>query len=384
MINGATQLLNRLDEIVGIPSISSASDDLDMSNSPVIDYLAERFADLGFSCEIIACSQPGKVNLIATKGTGPGGLVLAGHTDTVPLDQALWSVDPFALTEKDNKLYGLGITDMKGFFPLVMSAVEGLNIERFDQPLIILATADEETSMDGARTLAELGRPRARAAVIGEPTGLVPVMAHKGMMMDEIRLLGQSGHSSNPDLGINAMEAMHAVITDLISYREELKRNYQNPLFDIPFPTLNLGSIHGGDNPNRICGHCNLQFDVRLMPGMHMDDLRAEIDQRVQRRVGPLGIQFERAILFNGVPAFFAQENSELLKTAEALTGHTGKSVAFGTEAPFLQQLGMDTIIMGPGSIDQAHQPDEYLSLDLLEPTVGLLQKLILKYCAAG
>ena len=109
--------------------------------------------------------------------------------------------------------------------------------------------------MDGARTLAELGRPRARAAVIGEPTGLVPVMAHKGMMMDEIRLLGQSGHSSNPDLGINAMEAMHAVITDLISYREELKRNYQNPLFDIPFPTLNLGSIHGGDNPNRICGH---------------------------------------------------------------------------------------------------------------------------------
>ena len=99
---------------------------------------------------------------------------------------------------------------------------------------------------------------------------------------------------------------------------------------------------------------------------------------------GPLGIQFERAILFNGVPAFFAQENSELLKTAEALTGHAGTSVAFGTEAPFLQQLGMDTIIMGPGSIDQAHQPDEYLSLDLLEPTVGLLQKLILKYCAAG
>ena len=203
-------------------------------------------------------------------------------------------------------------------------------------------------------------------------------------MMDEIRLLGQSGHSSNPDLGINAMEAMHAVITDLISYREELKRNYQNPLFDIPFPTLNLGSIHGGDNPNRICGHCNLQFDVRLMPGMHMDDLRAEIDQRVQRRVGPLGIQFERPILFNGVPAFFAQQNSELLKTAEALTGHAGTSVAFGTEAPFLQQLGMDTIIMGPGSIDQAHQPDEYLSLDLLEPTVRLLQKLIIKYCAAG
>ena len=381
MSNLSSRLLQRLDDVVRVPSVSSTAPELDMSNQGIIDYLAEQFANLGFSCEIVPCKQAGKVNLIASRGTGPGGLVMAGHTDTVPFDKELWSVDPFSLTEKDNRLYGLGVTDMKGFFPVVMSAIEALDAKVFKQPLIILATADEETSMEGARTIAELGRPRARAAVIGEPTGLKPVMAHKGMMMDEIRLLGQSGHSSDPSLGNNAMEAMHAVISDLMRYREELKSRYQSSLFDIPYPTLNLGSIHGGDNPNRICGHCNLQFDMRLMPGMHLEEVRADIRKRVHTVVDPLGIEFEHAVLFNGVPAFFAEENSELLETAESLTGHTGISVGFGTEGPFLQQLGMDTIIMGPGNIDQAHQPDEYVSMDMLEPAIDVMQKLIVKYC---
>ncbi|MAC70421.1 MAG: acetylornithine deacetylase [Gammaproteobacteria bacterium] len=381
MLSLSSRLLHRLNDVVRLPSVSSTAPELDMSNQYVIDYLAEQFANLGFSCEIVPCKQSGKVNLIASKGTGPGGLVLAGHTDTVPFDKELWSVDPFCLTEKDNRLYGLGVTDMKGFFPVVMSAIEALDAKVFKQPLIILATADEETSMEGARTIAELGRPRARAAVIGEPTGLKPVMAHKGMMMDEIRLLGQSGHSSDPSLGNNAMEAMHYVISDLMRYREELKSRYQSSLFDIPYPTLNLGSIHGGDNPNRICGHCNLQFDMRLMPGMHLEEVRADIRERVHTIVDPLGIEFEHAVLFNGVPAFFAEENSELLETVESLTGHTGISVGFGTEGPFLQQLGMDTIIMGPGNIDQAHQPDEYVSMDMLEPAIAVMQKLIVKYC---
>jgi len=381
MSNLNSRLLQRLDDVVRVPSVSSTAPELDMSNQAITDYLADQFANLGFSSEIVPCKQPGKVNLIASKGTGPGGLVMAGHTDTVPFDKELWSVDPLSLTEKNNRLYGLGVTDMKGFFPVVMSAIEALDAKVFKQPLIILATADEETSMEGARTIAELGRPRARAAVIGEPTGLKPVMAHKGMMMDEIRLLGQSGHSSDPSLGNNAMEAMHAVISNLMCYREELKSLYQSSLFDIPYPTLNLGSIHGGDNPNRICGHCNLQFDMRLMPGMHLEEVRADIRKRVHTVVDPLGIEFEHAVLFNGVPAFFAEENSELLETAESLTGHTGISVGFGTEGPFLQQLGMDTIIMGPGNIDQAHQPDEYVSMDMLEPAIDVMQKLMVKYC---
>ncbi|PCJ28227.1 MAG: acetylornithine deacetylase [SAR86 cluster bacterium] len=376
-------LLTQLGEVVSLPSISSANTEIDTSNKPVIDYLANKFESLGFSCEIIPCSpeENGKFNLIATLGSGPGGLVLAGHTDTVPLDQALWSVDPFQVTEKDGKLFGLGITDMKGFFPIVMEAIQPLLNEDFKEPLIILATADEETSMQGARTIAELGRPKARSAIIGEPTGLKPVRTHKGIMMDSIRLLGESGHSSDPALGNNALDAMHAVISDLMLYRAELKNRYTSDLFEIPYPTLNLGSIHGGDNPNRICGHCNLEFDVRLMPGMHIETVRAEINQRVEAIVQPLGIQFELVPLFTGVPAFFAQENSPLLKAAEQLTGHSGISVAFGTEGPFLQQLGMDTIILGPGNIDQAHQPDEYMSIDMIEPCIDILRKLITQHC---
>lgn len=194
-----SSLLAQLDRIVNLASISSVNKAIDMSNKSVIDYLANEFETLGFMCELVPCvPDRNKFNLIATYGTGTGGLVLAGHTDTVPLDEKLWSVDPFRLTEKDNRMYGLGITDMKGFFPLIMEAVKPLLDVKFREPLIVLATADEETSMQGAKTLAELGRPKARSAVIGEPTGMQPVRAHKGIMMDSIRLSGESGHSSDP------------------------------------------------------------------------------------------------------------------------------------------------------------------------------------------
>ncbi|PCH62215.1 MAG: acetylornithine deacetylase [SAR86 cluster bacterium] len=377
-------LLTQMDNIIKLPSVSSTNSQIDMSNAQVIHFLASNFESLGFSCEIVtspSSSQHEKLNLIATLGSGPGGLVLAGHTDTVPFDEQLWSLDPLLATEKDGKIYGLGSTDMKGFFPLIMEAVQQFKDEKFKQPLIVLATADEETSMQGAKTLSELGRPKARYAVIGEPTGLKPVKAHKGMMMESIKLLGQSGHSSNPALGKNAMEAMHLVIADLLVYREQLKQKYTNPLFEIPYPTLNLGCIHGGDNPNRICGHCELEFDIRLTPGMNLDTVRTEISQRVNRITQPLGISASFEPLFSGVPAFFADDNSELLRSAERLTGHSAISVAFGTEGPHLQSMGMDTIILGPGNIDQAHQPDEYMSLDMIKPCVKLLQQLISQYC---
>jgi acetylornithine deacetylase len=376
-------LFEQLNNVVSLPSVSSANPSIDTSNKAVIDHLAEQFESLGFECELIPIpgSETTKFNLIAALGSGPGGLVLAGHTDTVPLDEELWSVDPFKVTQRDGKLFGLGVTDMKGFFPIIMEAVKPLLDKSFKEPLIVLATADEETSMQGARSIAQLGRPKARAAIIGEPTGLRPVKAHKGIMMDSVRLLGHSGHSSDPSLGNNALDAMHAVISDLMTYREELKCRYNSDLFSIPHPTLNLGVIHGGDNPNRICGHCELEFDIRLMPGMHIETVRAQIRNRIATLMDPLGIQFELAALFTGVPAFFADENSALLRTAEKLTGHSGISVAFGTEGPFLQELGMDTIIMGPGNIDQAHQPDEYMSIDMIEPCINVLQKMISHYC---
>jgi acetylornithine deacetylase len=252
-------LINRMQSLLKLPTISSANPALDMSNMPVINYLAEQFSALGFECEIVPCDSTHgnlKANLIATLGKGPGGLVLAGHTDTVPMNPELWSVDPLAVTEKDGRLYGLGSTDMKGFFALILEAVQPFLGQALQQPLIVLATADEETSMSGARKIAEIGRPKARYAIIGEPTGMKPIRAHKGVMMESIRLQGRSGHSSDPSLGINAMEAMHEVMSELMGYRNELQQRYHSPLFVIDKPTMNFGCIHGGDNPNRICGHC--------------------------------------------------------------------------------------------------------------------------------
>ncbi len=362
-------------------SVSSTNPAIDQSNMGVINLLAETFSGLGFSCEILPVPDShNKANLIATLGNGPGGLVLSGHTDTVPFDEALWNTNPLAMTEKDNKLFGLGATDMKGFFAVVHEAVQGFLDADLKQPLIILATADEESSMAGARTLAAQGRPKARAAVIGEPTSLRPINMHKGIMMEGIHVQGQSGHSSNPALGRNALEAMHEVITALLQFREQLQGSYHNPHFLIDVPTINLGVIHGGDNPNRICGHCDLEFDVRLLPGMEGDAIRSSIEELIV----PIALKHQTQIkltrLIPGVDPF-ANADSELGRQIEALTGHAPESVAFGTEGPFLQQLGMDTIIMGPGSIDQAHQPNEFMSLDQVQPCISILQSLIRQYC---
>lgn len=368
-------------QLLALPSVSSATAGIDMSNRPVVELLANVFGDLGFVCELLPLpTQPHKANLIATYGSGPGGLVLSGHTDTVPFDEALWGCNPLALTEKDNRLYGLGSSDMKGFFALVHAAVQPLLTEKFKAPLIILATADEESSMDGARALVQQGRSLGRHAVIGEPTGLRPINRHKGILMERLQVQGQSGHSSNPALGRNALEAMHEMISALLQFRGQLQQRYRDPHFAIDVPTLNLGSIHGGDNPNRICGHCGLEFDVRMLPGMKSVEVRNDIRALLEPIATRHRVEFTFTPLFAGTEAF-ANDNSELLHVCETLTGHSGQSVAFGTEAPFLQQLGMDTLVLGPGSIDVAHQPNEYMALDQVQPCITLLQSLVRRFC---
>ena len=189
--------LTMLHRLIAAPSISSATKALDQSNLTVIEHLHEWLAQLGFQTEVMHVpGHAGKANLIATLGSGPGGLVLAGHTDTVPCDPELWRSDPFFLTERDSRLYGLGTCDMKGFFPLAIEAARQFVDTPLQQPLIILATADEESSMSGARALVDAGRPLARAAVVGEPTSLKPIRMHKGILMEGIRIQGRSGHSS--------------------------------------------------------------------------------------------------------------------------------------------------------------------------------------------
>jgi len=376
------RVLEQLQQLVGSSSISSTDPRWDQGNHAVIDLLANWLADMGFGVEIQPVTPRGdKANLIATLGSGPGGLVLAGHTDTVPFDEGRWHSDPLRLTERDNRLYGLGSTDMKGFFPLAIAAASAFSAGSLKQPLILLATADEESSMQGARQLAAAGRPRGRAAIIGEPTSLVPVRMHKGMMMEAVRVIGRAGHSSNPELGNSALEGMHAVIGDLLTYRQELAVRYRNDFFNVAFPTLNLGCIHGGDSPNRICGQAELHFDLRMIPGGDNATVRAEIEQRMKILAGQHGLDIQLHSLMDDIGPFEQDAHSEIVQLAETLTGQRAEAVAFATEAPFLQQLGMETIVMGPGSIDRAHQPDEYLELDQIQPCIALLQQCIRHYC---
>ena len=375
-------LLQMIEGLISTPSISSTDPACNQGNLAVIELLADWLAGHGFSVELMPLpGTPARANLVATLGSGPGGLVLSGHTDTVPFDSGKWRHDPFRLTNANQRLYGLGTSDMKAFLALAIESCRGLRAQDLAQPLIIVATADEETSMSGARALLEHQLPRARHAIIGEPTGLRPVRMHKGIFMESIRLEGHSGHSSDPSLGNNALEAMHRVIAELLDWRAQLQEQHCNPLFAIPVPTLNLGHIHGGDNPNRICPDCELHIDLRLLPGMDIDELRAELHRRITDLMEPAGIAVSFAALFDGIPAMETPASAEIVQLTQRLTGHTAGAVAFGTEAPYLSQLGMDAVILGPGDIEQAHQPDEYLALDRLQPTIDLLQAVIKSVC---
>jgi len=377
-----TLIIDQLRQLVGTPSVSSTDPLWDQGNRAVIDLLAGWLEDMGFRTEIQAVSAGGgKANLIATLGSGPGGLVLAGHTDTVPFDEGRWQSDPLALSERDHRLYGLGSTDMKGFFPLAIAAAGAFLDKPLKQPLILLATADEESSMNGARALVNAGRPKARAAIIGEPTSLVPVRMHKGIMMEAVRITGRAGHSSNPALGNSALEGLHSVMGDLMTYRSQLRERYSNDLFAVAWPTLNLGCVHGGDSPNRICGKAELHFDLRMTPGGDNDTVRGEIARRMADIAERHALDIRLESLVESISTFEQAADSDLVLLAERLTGHRAEAVAFATEAPFLQELGMEAIVMGPGSIDRAHQPDEYLELDQIRPCIALLQQCIRHYC---
>jgi acetylornithine deacetylase len=368
--------------LVRQPSMSSENAPFDASNRAVIDTLAGWLADAGFACDVLPVpGRPGKFNLIAALGRGPGGLVLAGHSDTVPYDEGAWASDPFTLTERDGRLHGLGICDMKGFLAMAVQVAAEHAGARLQAPLIVLATADEERAMDGARALAAAGRPKARYAVIGEPTALVPVRTHKGIFMERLVVHGRGGHSSRPDLGANAIEGMHAVLSEVLRFRDELSRRGGPAGFALAHPTLNAGCLHAGDSVNRIPALCELQVDVRFPPGHERAALRQELRERAARALQASACTLACEELFSGIDAFATPADSALVKACEALTGHAAGAVEFGTEAPFLSALGMETVVLGPGSIEQAHKPDEYLALDRIPPMLETLRGLVRRFC---
>ncbi|KQA16221.1 acetylornithine deacetylase [Vibrio metoecus] len=365
--------------LISTSSISSTDARWDEGNEQVIAKLADWLSALGFSIQIEQVA-PNKQNLIAKLGSGEGGLLLAGHSDTVPFDEGRWNYNPHALTQANNRFYGLGTADMKGFFAFIYEAVKNVDWSKQTKPLYVLATCDEETTMLGARHFTENAPFKPDYCIIGEPTSLVPIRAHKGHVANAIRVTGKSGHSSNPALGVNAIEIMHEVLFALMQLRDRLIKEYHHPGFEIPTPTLNLGHIHGGDSPNRICGCCELHYDVRPLPGISLDgldnlmrDALRDVHQKWPGRI-------ELVPLHDPIPGYECAHDHPFIHGISEICEQEAQSVNYCTEAPFLQQV-CPTLVLGPGSIDQAHQPDEFLAFEFIDPTVRVLSRAMQKYC---
>ena len=380
MSSSSPKLLEMIGQLIAIPSVSSTQARFDTSNKPIVDCLANWLDGLGFHIEIVPSSDD-KVNLVAWIGEGEDGLVLSGHTDTVNCDQTGWDTDPFQVHHADNRLYGLGTADMKSFLAIAIEAAKDFVDKPLKERLTIIATADEECTMQGVRTLVEKNKKPGRFCIIGEPTSLTPVHQHKGVFMEAITLYGKAGHASNPALGNNALEGMRAVLNELDHFKQELAEKYVDHDFIVPIPTLNLGHIHGGDNPNRICAECELHIDIRLLPGMQVGTLRDELHKRITQTAQGLDLTCKFNALFDGVPAFETSSDSRIVQLTTRHTGKDPMSVTFATEAPFFNSMGMETVVLGPGSINQAHQPNEFIELSMLDPTINILKNMIRSIC---
>jgi acetylornithine deacetylase len=379
------QTLDMVRQLVAEPSVSSPDATRDQSNRRVVDRLAEWAEAIGFQAEVVPLRRdPSKANLVARMGEGEGGLVLSGHTDTVPTDLEGWGSDPWALTERqDGVFYGLGSADMKGFFAAALTAATRFRSGRLKAPLTLIGTADEESTMNGARQLLADGAPKAQMAIIGEPTGLVPVRMHKGILMHRVSVEGSAGHSSDPALGLNAIDGMVEVIAELRAFREELEAKVRIDDFHVPHATLNLGRIEGGDSPNRICGSCALTYDMRLLPGMAPAAIREAIEARLRSR---LDHRYRLVLeeLIEPVPPFAIERDAAAVRLLEELSGNEPRAVMFCTEAAFFQQLGAQTVVCGPGSIEVAHQPNEHVPAAQLLEGAEVYARAIHAVCVEG
>jgi len=369
-------------QLVATPSVSSPDDRFDQSNRGVIDLVAEWAAGLGLAVRIETLTGgKGKSNLLATLGEGEEGLVLSGHTDTVPYDADRWTGDPFVLSERDGKLFGLGTADMKGFFAAALHAISRFEPSQLRRPLTLLGTADEESTMDGARALAEKGERLGRYAIIGEPTGLRPIRKHKGVFYVRVKVGGKAGHASNPALGVNAIEGLRRVIGALESWRSNVGTRYRDEDFEVPTPTLSFGRIQGGDSPNRICAECVLDLDVRLLPKMERAVVVAELCDVVADALDGGPWTFDVRGVGGYADAFAGPSDAGFSSAVETLCGCSATCAMFGTEAPYLAQLGLQTLILGAGDIAVAHQPDEYVTIAAIERAIEVYANLIQRFC---
>lgn len=375
---------NLLAPLIAANTVSADLQANDMSNHNGLEILANQLERLQFDCHILPVDEGrGKWNLIAHRaGTASNrhGLLFSGHIDTVAADESLWSHNPFTLRSHSDLFFGLGVTDMKGFFAVLVSILQNLEMQN-KLPITIVATADEETTMAGARALAAEMFSQPALAILGEPTRMRPVLSHKGYLAYQLRLHSTGGHSSFPDANKNCINAVTSVNQALINKASQWKSQIRHPEFSVPFPTINLGALHAGDSVNKICSHLTLNFDVRPTPGLSSEQIFTELNQAIKQSLKGYKVHYELNDLYLPVTSFASSATDD---RKDVIQQHCSCHFAhenYVTEAGFFERLGIPTIVLGPGSIEQAHQVNEFVSWEQLTLAHNIYAKLIHQWC---
>ncbi len=373
-----------LGELIAYPTVSSDS------NLELIAYLASRLGDAGAHVELQQDETGRKANLFATLGPeADGGIVLSGHTDVVPVEDQPWTSDPFAMAEREGRLHGRGACDMKGFIAAALAMAPHLAAAATVRPIHFAFTYDEEVGCLGARSLVQLigKKPyRPGIAIIGEPTGMRVVEGHKGCHEYTTRFGGLAGHGSAPDHGVNAVEYAVRYVARLLELGDELRaRAPAESRFDPPWTTVNVGALQGGVAHNVIAGTAHVDWEMRPVSRQDADYVKAELAAYCQRHLLPAmrsvfpGAYIETEVIGEVAGLLPADENRARDIVAELTGANHADCVPFGTEAGLFQALGMDVVVCGPGSIEQAHKADEYVTLDQLASCLNMLSALARK-----
>ena len=357
------------------------------SNLDLISWVEDQLVPLGFDCRRIANSTGDKSNLWSRIGPdAPGGLVLSGHSDVVPVDGQPWDTDPFDVTEIDGRLFGRGTCDMKGFLALCLAFAPKFATLDLKKPIHFAFSYDEEVGCQGAPLMIDdmIGRgARPDAVWVGEPTLWQVVSGHKGIMLTKVVVTGREAHSSLPHLGISA----NGEAVDLMALLREIERDLASDAdpespFDPPYPTLSIGELNGGTATNILARECEFHFDLRCPPGYDPNEIlepfieaAAEKDAALKARYPECGVEVTK---YTDVPGLAPGENNAAETLVRALTGDNAlRAVAYATEAGQFHQAGLPAVVCGPGSIDQAHKPNEYIDKAQLAEGVQVFEDLI-------
>ncbi|MBI10027.1 MAG: acetylornithine deacetylase [Rhodospirillaceae bacterium] len=365
------------------------------SNLPLIDFVRDYLRDYGIESRYVVSEDGTKANLWATVGPDvPGGVVISGHTDVVPVDGQPWDSDPFGLVEKDGRLYGRGTADMKSYIAIALSLVPEMLIRPLQRPIHFALTHDEEVGCIGAPRLIKdvvENLPRPGAVIIGEPTEMQVVDAHKGINSFVTTVTGHEAHSSLTHQGVNAVMTAGRLIAFLSDLAAEKATNPEpNSRFDPPYSTIHVGTIEGGTALNIVSRLCEFKWEIRALPGDDPAETVARLNEFCRRELLPT---MRRVALETGietvskliVPALSPDPGSPAEQLAFALTGtNATHAVSYATEGGQFQEAGLPAVVCGPGSIEQAHKPNEFISLEQVAAGEAFTRRLIARCQAAA